>query len=364
MTKSPNAIPLRPDYSAPRRATISPADKLATAYVVAFGENNFIDAVIDRDYGDDRAVKDLHTKAAATISSTSSITSLSMTGAPAEFFGGLASSSAGVALLSSEGAIQLKFEGLAAIDVATILSVASSAGFVLEGDPISVRQMVLSNGVITPRKFAAISVYNREVLKYGRPSIEKIIRAGQNDAIQLALDTALFDATAGDSTRCAGLRNGISANATGASTATLLEEAMYADLETVISAVSAVANNGPIVIVASVRQAVALRLRVRSTFPYPILSTSGLADGVIMAISTNCLISAIDPTPRFDVSDQGTLHLDTAPSQIATVGTPNTVAAKVVSLFQQDQFAVRALYNVAWGLRSASGLSWLGSVKW
>jgi hypothetical protein len=44
--------------------------------------------------------------------------------------------------------------------------------------------------------------------------------------------------------------------------------------------------------------------------------------------------------PRFDVSDQATLHLeDTTPLAIGTAGAPATVAAPVRSLFQTDSMA-------------------------
>jgi hypothetical protein len=83
-----------------------------------------------------------------------------------------------------------------------------------------------------------------------------------------------------------------------------------------------------------------------------------------MAVAANSLVSANDPTPRFEVTDQGTVHLDTAPTQISTAGSPNVVAAKVINLFQQDMFSLRAVYPVSWALRSSTGLSWLSAVKW
>jgi hypothetical protein len=218
-----------------------------------------------------------------------------------------------------------------------------------------------SNAAPSPRKLATVSAYSRDILKYGRPSIEQILRAGMSDALHLALDSALLDATIGDTTRCQGLRYNIGAVGT-ASTATSLQEALVADLETVIGAVSAVANNGQIVLVASPKQAVALRLRPRSSFTYPIMSSSALADTVVMAIAANCLVSAIDPVPRFEVTDQGTLHCDTTPAEIVSGG--GVVAAKTINLFQQDQFALRVVYTLAWALRSATGLAWLTGTKW
>jgi hypothetical protein len=56
---------------APGPAIISPDVKLATAHVIAFDEGPHVDDVLDREYRGDRAVTDLRTKAASTISSQS-----------------------------------------------------------------------------------------------------------------------------------------------------------------------------------------------------------------------------------------------------------------------------------------------------
>jgi Phage capsid family len=355
-------IPLRPDYASARRPdSISPVVKLAVSHLMAHAEQGFVDQVIAREYGSDTAVRDFQTRSASTISSQSSVTNFSMTG-NIEYVGGLGASSAGLSLLASEGALQFEIGNRAAVNIAGFTAAAGGAGFTQEAAAIAVHQYEISNAVLTPKKFAAISVFSHEVLQRSRPDIEQVVRSAMQNDLGLAFDLASLDANAGTAIRPPGLRYNISANATGASTASSLQEAMNSDLQTVIGSVSAVANNGPIIIIAAPRQAVALRLRQRTNFQYKILSTSGLADGVVMAIASNCLISAIDPTPRFETSDTATFHMDTAATQITT--TASTVAYPTVSLFQTDQIALRYIFEVAYALRSATGLSWLGSVKW
>jgi hypothetical protein len=53
---------------------------------------------------------------------------LSQTGSPSDFFGGLGAASTGVQLLATEGATQLKFEGNAALNFAAVTATATGAG--------------------------------------------------------------------------------------------------------------------------------------------------------------------------------------------------------------------------------------------
>jgi len=354
------AKPFQPTGS--RRAPLASAVKMATAHLLAFHEGTRLDRIIAREYGDDPTVKDFQTRTAAAVGSTSTLSTFSQTGMPLEYFGGLAASSAGLSALGAEGAMQFTFGNLAALDIATMLAAAGGAAYCLEGDPIPSRAYSITNAELKPKAFKGLAVFSNEVFAHSRPAIEQVVKDAMTNDIMLAFDTAMFDSGAASATRPAGLRNGISAGS--ASTATSLQDAMVEDVQTVCSAVSSVAGNGLIILVCAPAQAVALRLRRGPNFPYPILASSGVEDNSIIALAANTLISACDPTPRFEVSDQGTIHLDTAPAQLGVVGSPNVIAAKSISLFQQDSLALRVIFEVSYALRSTSGLSWLSSVKW
>ena len=76
-------------------------------------------------------------------------------------------------------------------------------------------------------------------------------------------------------------------------------------------------------------------------------------------------MSVSGDTPRFDVSDQATLHQeDTTPLPISTVGTPNTVAAPVRNLFQTDCLAIRMLMDINFGLRRTGVVAWTQTMTW
>lgn len=138
---------------------------------------------------------------------------------------------------------------------------------------------------------------------------------------------------------------------------------MLEDATALAGAVSAVASNGAIVFVCSPKQAVALRLRAPHEFPYEILSSAALADGVVICAAANCVTSAADPIPRFYVTNEATLVMDDAPTDVVTGGVAFSGGA-VKSLFQVDALGLRTILQINWGLRTPTGLAWTQSVLW
>ena len=93
-------------------------------------------------------------------------------------------------------------------------------------------------------------------------------------------------------------------------------------------------------------------------------ASSGLADGVVLAIATSALVSAID-APQFDVSSNALIHQEnTSPLAIGTAGSPATVAAPSRSAFQTDTLILRLRMDVSWGVRSAGSVAWLTGATW
>jgi Phage capsid family len=280
--------------------------------------------------------------------------------AVADFIQGLGPASAGAALLAR--GLQFQFGGKAAILAPGAISAASLVGFVTEGAPIPVTELALTGPTLTPRKFAVISAYTRESFEHSLPNIEALVRTVLSESVALALDAALLDDTVGDTSRPAGLRNGIAA--TAASAATPVSEAMYEDLSTLAGLVALVAGSSPIVFVASPMQAHAIKMR-QPNFAYEVLASNALEAGVVIAVASNALVSATAPVPRFEVSDKATIHLeDTTPLQVGVAGSPNTVAAPTKSLWQSDLLSIRLVMEVSWALRTSAGLAWTESVTW
>jgi hypothetical protein len=112
-------------------------------------------------------------------------------------------------------------------------------------------------------------------------------------------------------------------------------------------------------------QAISAQLRATQPFPFEILASSALADGIIIAIVANAIAIAIDSTPRISASNEGLLVMDDAPAQVSTVGSPATVAAPARTLFQTDEIGLRLVWEIAFSLRTATGLAWIsGITKW
>jgi hypothetical protein len=63
------------------------------------------------------------------------------------------------------------------------------------------------------------------------------------------------------------------------------------------------------------------------------------------------------------LSENAAIHEDDAPSAIATVGTPNVVAAPVRGLFQADTIAMRTILHTGWIARSGA-VAKVDSVRW
>jgi hypothetical protein len=354
-------LPLRSDVAFTSRRDPAPYVKAVTALLIAAIHKQPVEPVIKRTYGGDRQVE-LITRAAVSSHTTTSLDEFTQTQG-LDIISVLGPSSAGAALLN--GGIKFEFANNLGIYIANITAASGNAGFVAEiNSPIPVRQLTLDNNTLVPRSLKVITTFTREVVEHSVPTIERLVQTALADSTALQFDSALMDAAAADTSRPAGLRQGI-AGAT-ASSSTNRAEAMMADLETLIGGVASIANNGPIAIVASPQKATALRLAPKaSPFPFPIYATSGLASGIVCAVALNSLVSAFDPQPMFSTSIETTLVMqDTAPGEFSTAGTPAVVSSPLRSMFQTDTIALRMVMQCAWGLRNAGGLSWLTTTAW
>jgi hypothetical protein len=360
MTSRPFPAPLRPDFSAVRGKAGDLFVKAACCHLLAAHSNDFPERVAASYYAKDLAVAEV-TRAAIVPAdsvtsgwaSTFSQTSIS------DFMLAIGPQSAGSALLKR--GISLEFANNAAIKVPSITSSAAVAAFVQEGSPAPVQQLSFASGVtLAPRKFLALAVFSREIFQHSTPSIETIVRAVLAESVGLALDTAMFSSTAGDATRPAGLLVGLSAITPAASG----DWAMVTDIESLAGAVAPVAANSPLTFIASPKQAARMAYSTQLRGPFEVFSSSALADKTVMCVASNCLVSAISPAPRFELSTEATIVLDTAPAALGTVGTPNVVGAPARSLFQTDMISLRMSFEMSWALRSSTGLQFMSAVNW
>jgi hypothetical protein len=258
--------------------------------------------------------------------------------------------SAGAELLKR--GLVINFDGYGSATVPGFTASGANAGFVAEGAPIPVRQLPAAGPTMLPYKLAAIAVLTREMIESS--NAEALINDALARSEGLALDAALFDASAATAARPAGLRNGIAA-LTPSNNADPYA-AFLEDMASLANAVSTVAGNGPIVIIANAGRIATTQIRfVGQATNLIVLGSSALANDMI-AVAPNALAAALSPEPDVETVSAGTLHMSDTPAPIVNGGAP---ASPGRSMFQTDSVAVKVRWPVSWALRSAAAVAWL-----
>ena len=252
-----------------------------------------------------------------------------------------------------------------------------AGSFVQEGAPIPVRQAAFTTVTIGLKKMAVITSYTREIAEHSTPEIEQILRRLILDDTGVAVDTVFIDNVAATAVRPAGIRNGVSgltATAGGGF------NALVGDLKALMGALAAVnALRSPVWIMNPVQSlSIALTQNAGGMFPfqaeingnallgYPVVVSSTVPAGMVIIINADDLMVAQGDSPRFDVSDQATLHYeDTNPLQLTTGAQGSAVAATPTrSLFQTDSLALRMILPMNWAMLRTGSVAWTSSVTW
>ena len=98
---------------------------------------------------------------------------------------------------------------------------------------------------------------------------------------------------------------------------------------------------------------------------WPIIDSGTVPLGTVVVIDAADFVAVGGDAPRFEISDQATLHFeDTAPEDIGTAGTPPVVAAPVKSMWQTDSLALRLILPTNWTIRRAGVVAWVAGVTW
>jgi hypothetical protein len=232
------------------------------------------------------------------------------------------------------------------------------ADFIGENAPIPVVQGASSfETSLEPSKFAVIVVLTREVIESG--NAEALTRDALLNSTGPALDRRLFDNVAGSAVRPPGLLFG--KTALTASTATDKLQAMVGDLSALAASVAPYAGNGGIAFVASAKQATAINIGLSRELPYPLAASTSLADGTVICVAVNALVSAVEGGPVIDTTKSATLHMSDTPQAIANAG---TMAAPTTVTFQTDTVGIRLRWPLSWALRNAGAIAFVSGVTW
>jgi Phage capsid family len=274
---------------------------------------------------------------------------------------GLAPNSAAAALIPLS--MQISLAGHSGVTVPLRVITAADAGaWVAEGGPIPAAQLTLTAGpTVLPYKIAVLATLTNELADSS--SAEAVISQMFSEAAALALDAKVFSADAvSTGVSPAGILNGaptpISATAGGGVTA------LAGDIKKLVAALALVGGGVKPAFIMSPGLAITMKTLVGPKFDAPILATTALAATTIIAVETSSFVTAIDPVPEFRTSSETVLHSDTAATAISTVGTPNTIAAPVRSLFQTNCTAIRMILRASFAMRAANHVQIINSVTW
>lgn len=374
----------RRPFAAPAKKT-EPKDLIirsAVVQVLSHIEKRPLQDVLLARYGSDDTIKamlDITTKSAsapATTTTTGWAAELVQT-ATLDFFDTLIANSVYPGLRDIGGRFTFGRNGVVSLPSrAATPSIAGS--FVAQGAAIPVRQAGFSATTLTPKKMAVITTFTREIAEHSTPDIEAVLRQAIQEDTSGAIDTVLLDATASSTTRPAGLKNGVTGltATTGGGFA-----ALVADLKALVGALITSSGGNvrrPVWIMNPVSAlSIALTQNAGGDFPfatdidnnrllgYPVILSATVTSGNVFIVDAADFFSATGDEPRFDVSDQATLHMeDTSPTAIGTTGTPNVVAAPVRSLWQTDTLGLRMIMDLNWAMRRTGMVAFTTAVTW
>jgi len=255
-----------------------------------------------------------------------------------------------------------------------------AGSFVGEGQPIPVRMAGFSSQTLTPKKMAVISTWTREMDEHSIPAIEGLLREAIQQDTAISIDTILLDVNPATAIRPAGIRNGVVGLTPTAGGGF---NALVGDLKALTGAILT-ATNGNIrnmVWIMNPQQALSIAFIQPAVpgglFPFaaeinagrlngrPVIQSGTVPVGVVICMDAADYVSVSGDAPRFEISDQATLHMeDTAPQQLASAGTPPVVAAPAQSMFQTDSLALRLILPLNWTVRRAGVVSWVAGVTW
>lgn len=281
--------------------------------------------------------------------------------------------------LASMG-LTLSFGRAGKISIPTRSRTPTIAGsFVGEGQPIPVRQGAFTAQVLVPKKMAVITVWTREIDEHSVPAIEGLLRQAIQEDTAVSLDSVLIDANAATAVRPAGLLNGVAAltATSGGGFPALVGDIKQLTGALITSTSGHIRSPAWLMNPQQLNSAGLIPAPNSGVFPfrdelargslqgYPVIDSGTVPLGTVVLVDAADFVVVGGDAPRFEVSDQATLHLDdTTPLPITSPGTPATVAAPVQSLWQTDSLALRLILPVNWALRRTGVVAWTQNVTW
>jgi HK97 family phage prohead protease/HK97 family phage major capsid protein len=267
--------------------------------------------------------------------------------------------------------LSLMFDQYGTISLPRRTAGTAGGGFVAEGSPIRVGKITTAAATLTPKKMGVIVPFSEELAMRSTPSIEAIVRQAIIEDTVATLDPILLDATASSTARPAGLLYGVSAAASGWGGGDY--QAVREDFKALLAPFYSANGADGIVVLMNPAQGLSMSLmegpvgdpnwlqRIRDRVT--IVESTNVTANRLIAVRASDFAGA-GGNPRFDVSQQATIHMeDTTPLEIVS-GTGPTTADPVRSLWQTASIGVRMLMDVSWTMRRTGMVQWIDTTTW
>jgi HK97 family phage major capsid protein/HK97 family phage prohead protease len=257
---------------------------------------------------------------------------------------------------------------------------AATVNWVGQGAPKPLTSLAFDTVTLDLAKIAGIIVLNDELVKISNPAAEALVQSDLAKAIVQFMDSQFVDPTkaATSGVSPASITNGVTAiiptGTTGA--------AFRADMKTLLG--QFLSNNMQVngtVLLMPQRLALGISLMTNSLgqreFPnltmnggeilgLPVITSEGIpstggspTDGdPIIAVSAPDILLADDGVVTIDASREASLQMDSAPDS------PATASTIMVSMFQQNQVAIRAERYINWAKRRSTAVSYISNAKY
>jgi hypothetical protein len=264
----------------------------------------------------------------------------------------LAPGSAAWRLFDHSSALRLDLSGFNTIEMPNIAALPPVPIWVGESDGAPVVQWTWGKTVLGPaKKILVIAALSDELERATPESAAQLMGRLLSDATQKSIDTAAFDAVAGDDVRPPGLCYGVAPIT--ASAAANPGDAMIEDLAALAGQIG---GNGidtnDVVYIAGPREAQVIKLRAGPRFDNDVLSSLGIPADTVIAVAPSGICSGYQGPPTISTSKEAVLHRNTDPTQ-----PPES------SLFQTNLIGIKVHARAAWAAAKGA-VSMVGGITW
>jgi len=257
--------------------------------------------------------------------------------------------------------------------------------FVGEGKAIPVAQGAFDSITIQPYKLGVITVATNEVLARSTPALETILRDSMLRDTATVLDRKFIsNAAAVAGIAPAGLFHASKSAAplTPSATGTAVDDCLndltalmnaHFNANSPLTAGYWLMHPSTLVKIMNLRNAVGafyFRDEINAgkllTYPYitsTVVDISGNGGGAsakndIALIDTSMLVKGQGMAPNISMSDSASVHMESAPVEDVSVGTP------VRSLWQTQSVGLRLSYEVDYNMRHLQSVQWIDAIAW